>query len=879
MKPITFFSLLFLSSNSLVNAQAIIEWDILVSGDSKDELYSLHQTADDGIILGGHSWSGISGDKTEESRGLSDYWIVKLDPLGNVQWDKTFGGDSVETLRNLYETPDGGYIIGGHTLSGASGDKTEESKGMSDFWIIKINAAGEIDWQKTIGGTGNDLLYDIRTTPDGGYIVGGWSDSDISGDKTENSIGLYDYWVLKLDAIGNIEWQNTIGGYADDQLNTVISTPDGGYLLGGESRSHISGDKTEDNISLSTIWFDFWILKLDASGNIEWQNTIGTTANDRLNSVVFVSSGGYMLGGYSDYGIQDEYYVVKTDDTGNIVWEKLIGGSGADQLKTIEEISDHFYILGGSSNSGVSGDKTEPNLGSDDYWVVKIDSAGNVLWDKTLGSDRPDELFSIDNPAPGKYILGGDMQTSTGVNSKDYWIVKLSEDYNQATGTVFIDLNENSVQEISEPVLQNNLIIKEGTDDVYFTRSNGFYVVDVANPGTYIISPSHLNYYAPVPVNYNLFFAGVNEISENNDFAFIADGSYNDLCVSLSSCGLFRPGFESTYTIYYENVGTTTLDATIIFLPDELLSYVNSTPAPDFSAVDSLVWYIGSLDPYESGSISVTVLVSVSADVGAGIHSLAIIEPIAGDADASCNYSSWNDEVVASFDPNNILVNKPTVFDVNVTDALTLDYIINFQNTGTFYAEFIRLHDTLPVELNAMTLEILESSHPLTAVDYYADTRLLKFSFDEIFLPDSNTNEPGSHGFVRYRIKPVNSLIAGDEIKNTAHIYFDYNPPVITNTALTKIISPVDAIQEPGKVETVVTVSPNPFSQETNITMSEVLQKAKLKVYDMYGKESIEISFSGNNVVLGKGTLSPGTYFFHIEADGNRYAGGKLIVL
>src|SRR6185295_12992967 len=153
------------------------------------------------------STSNISGDKTENSVGASDYWIVKTDGTGNIQWQNTIGGSSIDDLHSIQQTTDGGYILGGLSGSNISGDKTENSIGAGDYWIVKTDVSGNIQWQNTIGGSNNDLLYSMQQTADGGYFLGGWSDSNISGDKTENCIGFADYWIVKIDASGNIQWQ------------------------------------------------------------------------------------------------------------------------------------------------------------------------------------------------------------------------------------------------------------------------------------------------------------------------------------------------------------------------------------------------------------------------------------------------------------------------------------------------------------------------------------------------------------------------------------------------------------------------------------------------------------------------------------------------
>ncbi|MBL0071934.1 MAG: hypothetical protein IPP34_09005 [Bacteroidetes bacterium] len=334
------------------NAQ-VIEWQNTIGGSGFDVFTSITKTNDNGVICGGTSSSNISGDKTENSNGGDDYWIVKTNSIGDIQWQKTIGGSITDRLISIEQIPDGGYILGGSSNSNASGNKTENSNGVDDYWIVKTDSLGNILWQNSIGGSGYDILFSLTQTTDGGFILGGTSDSNISGDKTENSNGGKDFWIVKADSLGNIQWQNTIGGSGSDELRTIAETSDGGYILAGNSDSNISGDKTENSNGFT----DFWIVKTDSLGVVQWQNTIGGS-NPEI-----------------------PYYISQTADGG--------------------------YIVGGISNSNISGDKTENCLGGEDYWIVKTDSLGNILWQNTNGGSDNDYLLSISTTADGGYILGG----------------------------------------------------------------------------------------------------------------------------------------------------------------------------------------------------------------------------------------------------------------------------------------------------------------------------------------------------------------------------------------------------------------------------------------------------------------------------------------
>lgn len=484
-----------------------IQWQNTIGGNNEDRLYSIQQTADGGYICGGRSVSSISGDKTENSQGSHDYWIVKLDASGNIQWQNTIGGGGWDELLSIQQTVDGGYICGGGSSSNISGNKTENSWGFNDYWVVKVDSAGNIQWQNTIGGNGGDLLTSIQQTDDGGYICGGSSSSNISGDKTENSQGSLDYWIVKLDASGNVTWQNTIGGIDVDGLESIQQTADGGYICGGSSSSNISGDKTEN----SQGHYDYWVVKLDSSGNIQWQNTLGGYRADNLNSIQQTLDGGFICGGTSTSdtisGDKTEnhlgyyaYWVVKLTAAGNIAWQNTISGNGGDLLKAIQQTADGGYICGGYSHSDISGDKTENNQGIADYWIVKLDTSGSIQWQNTIGGNSLDILLSIQQTTEGGYICGGysdspnsgdKTENSQGID--DYWVVKLKNDsclinpisltYSKSSVTCF-GANDGSAQvNISGGVLPYNYMWN--TNPVQTTTQ-----ITNLNQGIYTISIS-----------------------------------------------------------------------------------------------------------------------------------------------------------------------------------------------------------------------------------------------------------------------------------------------------------------------------------------------------------------------------------------------------
>ena len=244
-----------------------------IGGDEREELQSSCLTKDGGFIIGGWSYSQKSGEKTTYNNGIfyPDFWIIKFNKKGEIQWQKSLGGTNLDYLRSIAITDDGGYIIAGESASDSSGDKSENSRGSADFWVIKLDSIGNIQWDKTYGGSGTELCGAVKQTADGGYIIVGASNSNISGDKTDSCRGDYDLWVLKLNKEGKKEWDKTIGGSRADFSADFEFTNDEGIMLCANSSSEKSGEKSETNRGLA----DFWIVKLDKHGKIEWDKTIG----------------------------------------------------------------------------------------------------------------------------------------------------------------------------------------------------------------------------------------------------------------------------------------------------------------------------------------------------------------------------------------------------------------------------------------------------------------------------------------------------------------------------------------------------------------------------------------------------------------------------
>ncbi len=501
MKSFLFALFLVFSFFNLHAQDPSIEWQRTIGGSGSDQLTSVINTSDGGYLIGGRSDSVISGEKTENSRGGEDYWVLKLNAQGTIEWQRTIGGDQDDLLQSIKQTLDGGYILGGTSLSGISGEKTEESRGGNDYWIIKLNSGGDIQWQKTYGGNDQDNLSSIIQTTGGGFILAGLSRSGISGDRTATLLGDRDIWIIKLDENGDIEWQRARDLYEAYAGVRIRQTQDGGYVIGG-TRASIS------------VYDAYCVIKLNSIGNEIWRKYFQGNGNDWSTNIIQTSDNGYMVIGFSDSDISGDkteptnghwdFWILKLDAAGEIQWQKSIGGSSAEAPYSVIESLEGGYFISGYSYSNISGDKTEDSRGFGDYWIIKINDVGIIEWQNTIGGSGHERIpFAVQNNN-GDYLIAGssgsDISGEKSENSRggfDYWIVKhfqtLSIDensfYNQLSifpnptqNKLSIDSKDQIINTVNVYSLNGSLIQEYKTDttspsiDVSALASGVYYI-------------------------------------------------------------------------------------------------------------------------------------------------------------------------------------------------------------------------------------------------------------------------------------------------------------------------------------------------------------------------------------------------------------------
>jgi len=267
----------------LVNAEpSWVMWSQTYGEENFDVARALVETSD-----GGYALAGIT---RPPGAGLDDIWLVKTDANGNMEWNQTYGEENYDVATALVETSDGGYTLAGHTNSFSAGD--------DDFWLVKTDGSGNIKWSQTYGGANLDEVNSLVEASDGGYAIAGFTNSSGAGNL--------DFWLVKTDGSGNMEWNQTYGGAETDIAYSLVETSDGGYALTGRTSSFGAGFE------------DFWLVKTDGSGNIEWSRTYGGANHEGAKSLVETSDGGYALAGQtSSFGTgSNDFWLVRTNEQG-----------------------------------------------------------------------------------------------------------------------------------------------------------------------------------------------------------------------------------------------------------------------------------------------------------------------------------------------------------------------------------------------------------------------------------------------------------------------------------------------------------------------------------------------------------------------------------
>jgi len=399
---ISFLAIDYASGENKGNA---ITWDKTFGGSSDDMGFSIIQTENGGYAIAGYTtlprrekkddWRSKLGYIILEKSYKQDFWIIKLDKNGNMEWDEAFGEERTDVARSIIQTKDGGYAVVGSIWT-----KYVRKR---DFWLIKLGENGNKEWEKTFDKNEHDIAYSIIQTKDGGYAIAGGTGKRFWGEVN--------CWVIKLDAKGNMEWDNDFGGIGWDEIYSIIQTKGGDFIATGSAWSKGAG---RGNV---------YVAKLNKRGNLIWDKTFGGSDYDESRSIIQTDDGDYTVAGFTvseDTGDRN-VWVIKLDKNGNKVWDRTFGGTSEDWANSIIQTKDRGYMVAGWTSS--------MGAGKTDVWIIKLNKRGDLVWDRTFGGSEDDEAHSIIQTEDGGYAVAG-WTESKGAGNSDVWVIKLDENGN-----------------------------------------------------------------------------------------------------------------------------------------------------------------------------------------------------------------------------------------------------------------------------------------------------------------------------------------------------------------------------------------------------------------------------------------------------------------
>lgn len=784
-----------------LSSSGAIEWKRCFGGGSSDNLVQVLPDNEGNVLICGNT-SSTDGDFAD-NHGSTDIYIIKVSYSGTVSWIRTYGGTSSDVISTLLIKPNGNYLIGGRTLSN-DGD-IPGNNGSTDLIFMEIEKTGNKVWSRNYGGTGSESFVRLLPT---GYTFTCLAQVEAGGGNVTGYHGGLDLWVLTIDSTGALVREKAYGGTNNETGSGLFFFPDSSIIIGGLTYSS-DGDITGYHGNS-----DIWLAKLDKAGVLQWSRCIGGSGTESFSTIISETPDAFTffaLTGSSDGDVTGHHggsdiWVGKMDfATGAFIWRRTLGGSFNENLRAISTHSGNGFVLGGETQSN-DGDVTGAHYRVDtvvgdtstyynfylDIWVAYIGQDGSLKWQKALGgydTDNLNRVFTMGNDflvVGNTFSKNGDVYKNHG--GSDVWVVRIGAS-SEIKGTLFLDRNSNGIKDAGEPPFSDAVVTSSKTGYERSSMPYGGLFRNQVDTGTYTTSVQVLMpYHTTVPASVNSSISSYFQ-KDSISFAIQPIPGKKDLVIHALPLTPARPGFQVKYRLQYKNVGTETIaSGQVLFKKDSRLTLVSASPANSSASGDTLIWNYTNLSPQDTASILLQFQVPTPPGINLGdtLTSVAIITPVVGDETPSDDTAWLKQIVIGSYDPNDKTErNAGRVPSSFITKGEYLQYVIRFQNTGTDTAFTVVVRDTLDFRLDWNTLQMIASSHSYRMS--INDDNKLAWTFSNINLPDSNRNEPASHGYIVYRIRPKSTVAVNEVIHNTASIYFDFNLPVLTNDASTEV--------------------------------------------------------------------------------------------
>ena len=379
--------LLFGSVGSAVSQPPDSLWSRTYGGDLYDECRAILQTTDGGFLLAGQT------SELDSTPQIADCWLLKTDANGDCVWNHRIETTGLEHPYDLIPCYDGTFVVAGNDRA--------SSAFANDFWLLKVDSMGDTVWDRTYGGPGVDACEAVLQTPDSGFVLGGWTESFGAGGK--------DFWLVRTDSDGDSLWSRTFGGSWAEECHDIVLTSDGGYLLVGEVLDPVSS-------------YDIWIVKTDTNGDSEWSRTYGGFHEEYCLSAAQSADGGYVLAGYfhSLYTANEDALIIRTDADGDTLWTRMFPRPPElqDWCEALCRMPDGSSVLAGCRGVNISDDY------GGDFWLFKVSSAGDSVWSRVFDTGSVEWCFGLKPTADGGFVMVGTKQP-TWPDLPDVWLVRI----------------------------------------------------------------------------------------------------------------------------------------------------------------------------------------------------------------------------------------------------------------------------------------------------------------------------------------------------------------------------------------------------------------------------------------------------------------------
>jgi len=919
------FTLLLLVSFTSLFAQGY-KWSEQIGGPKDDKADYLVANDDGSLVTIGTFYDSVDVNPgpgvlmLHNNQGGESIFIQHTNAQGNLIWAGQIGGPGFARALAVCKDPGGNILI-----SGTSGDTIDLDPGAGELkifqdaaFVVQLNPQCSLMRAFKIDDIGS-LNFNCIAVDAGGnlYVAGsfdGFYDFDpgpgtffMASDQSVNQ-SPFDCFLLKLDANWNFAWAKEWGGILSDAIFGISIDQEGMVYTCGRFSGTVDFDPGPAQTNLSTQNSDDsdgFFHKITPDGTFVWVKQMAGYGYCFIFDVKTDLNNNIILGGeYSgtcdfDPGpgtlqipsLLGDMFLAKYDKSGNMLWARPVTASGDQTIRAfdVDELGDIYAT--GSIKSTTDIDPgpgeliltTAANMGV--AILFKVDFLGNTVWGRQLSGSGASFGWGIHVAKNGTVYGSGQFTTQVNmrpgpnpviynsVGNYDVYVIKVNQDWN-FYGNVFYDANANGIQDNGETGLRGNAVSATSGYATATTSTGAFHFYeDIAGDTIRVVANWPGWQYVPA------FFIA----NQNSAMGFAAQGPPTvDLSITAVETQHFIPGFTTRVEIAITNLGTATASALPVTMTfqsptvSQPLQFFASSLQPVAQMANSIDWVLPAINPGETQKIWVDFKTKTSVPIGAVLE---ISSSVSANNDAFNPNNNYNIQaiVTGSLDPNDKQV-TPTAVPLQAMDTTDLHYVIRFQNTGTFPATFVVIRDTLPSTLDLATLKVTASSHPNTWRLF--GSRVLEFRFDPIILPDSSSDETGSHGFVAFTVQGKPGLPLNTLIQNRAAIYFDYNDPVITNTAEMHVGTSVSAFWPADREGMEFSIFPNPASAYSKVEIKLPEMRApdlSVQLLDAAGRIIQQYDNLAGKSMLNLTGLSAGTYFVQLRA--GSLMGGKVLTI